>query len=408
LINIASIQQRYAALRPSFNERTLRLWARAEALAAGHGCIAAVQRVTGLSHLTIARGLREGQAPMVLPTERVRAPGAGRKRAEILDSGLSSALLRLVEPGTRGDPESPLRWTLKSTRTLAEELTSRGHPIGKSVVWDLLRGHDFSLQANRKTREGSRHPDRNAQFEYINARAAAALKAGLPVISVDTKKKELVGNFKNGGREWRPIGSPQDVMVHDFMIDEPGKGRVAPYGVYDIANNAGWVSVGIHHDTAAFAVATIEHWWMRLGRLRYPRARALMISADGGGSNGARVRLWKWELQGLADRSGLSISVCHLPPGTSKWTKIEHRLFSFITMNWRGQPLESYATILKLIAATTTKTGLKVHSVLDTRAYPKGVKVTDEEMKQIRLERSDFHGEWNYTVTPRRARTAIK
>jgi len=370
LINIASIQQRYAALRPSFNERTLRLWAGAEALAAGHGGIAAVLRVTGLSYLTIARGLREGQAPMVLPTERVRAPGAGRKRAEVLDSGLSSALLRLVEPGTRGDPESPLRWTLKSTRTLAEELTSRGHPIGKSVVWDLLRGHDFSLQANRKTREGSRHPDRNAQFEYINARAAAALKAGLPVISVDTKKKELVGNFKNGGREWRPSGSPQDVKVHDFMIDEPGKGRVAPYGVYDIANNVGWVSVGIHHDTAAFAVATIEHWWMRLGRLRYPRARALMISADGGGSNGARVRLWKWELQGLADRSGLSISVCHLPPGTSKWTKIEHRLFSFITMNWRGQPLESYATILKLIAATTTKTGLKVHSVLDTRAYP--------------------------------------
>jgi len=270
---------------------------------------------------------------MVLPAERVRAPGAGRKRAEVLDLGLSSALLRLVEPGTRGDPESPLRWTLKSTRTLAEELTSRGHPIGKSVVWDLLRGHDFSLQANRKTREGSRHPDRNAQFEYINARAAAALKAGLPVISVDTKKKELVGNFKNGGREWRPSGSPQDVKVHDFMIDEPGKGRVAPYSVSDIANNVGWVSVGIHHDTAAFAVATIEHWWMRLGRLRYPRARALMISADGGGSNGARVRLWKWELQGLADRSGLSISVCHLPPGTSKWNKIEHRLFSFITMN---------------------------------------------------------------------------
>ncbi len=405
MVDIESLRQRFKTMRGVLNERTRRVWAGSEALSAGRGGIAAVQRVTGLSYLTIARGIREARSPSGLPEDRMRAEGAGRKPAESLDPGLTSALLRLVEPGTRGDPESPLRWTLKSTRRLAAELTSRGHPVGKSVVWEMLRGLDFSLQANRKTREGSRHPDRNAQFEHINARAAAALKAGLPVISVDTKKKELVGNFKNGGREWRPKGSPQDVKVHDFMIDEPGKGRVSPYGVYDIANNVGWVCVGIHHDTAAFAVATIEHWWKKLGRPRYPKARSLMISADGGGSNGTRVRLWKWELQGFADRSGLSISVCHLPPGTSKWNKIEHRLFSFITQNWRGQPLESYATILKLIAATTTTTGLKVHSVLDTRAYPKGVEVTDEQMQQIRLEPDDLHGEWNYTITPRPLRT---
>ncbi len=262
----------------------------------------------------------------------------------------------------------------------------------------------YSLQANRKTREGSRHPDRDAQFEHINARATATLRAGLPVISVDTKKKELVGDFKNGGREWRPKGKPQEVRVHDFIIDEDGKGRVSPYGVYDLANNIGWVGVGIHHDTAAFAVATIERWWKHLGRRRYPKARSLMISADGGGSNGTRVRLWKWELQGFADRSGLSISVCHLPPGTSKWNKIEHRLFSFITQNWRGKPLESYATILKLNAATTTSAGLRVYTELDTRPYPKGVQVTDEQMRQIRLEPDSFHGEWNYTITPRELR----
>ena len=390
-------------MRGSFNERTLRLWAGAEALSAGHGGIAALGRVTGLSPLTIARGVREAQVPSTLPPDRVRAPGAGRKRAEALDTGLEPALIRLVDAGARGDPESPLRWTSKSARHLAAALTLQKHPVGKSVVCEMLRGMGFSLQANSKTREGSHHPDRNEQFEHINARATATLKAGLPVISVDTKKKELVGDFKNGGREWRPKGDPQKVRVHDFIIDEDGKGRVSSYGVYDLANNIGWVGVGIHHDTAEFAVATIERWWKHLGRRRYPKARSLMISADGGGSNGTRVRLWKWALQGFADRSGLSISVCHLPPGTSKWNKIEHRLFSFITQNWRGKPLESYATILKLIAATTTSAGLRVYTELDTHPYPKGVKVSDEQMQQIRLEPDPFHGEWNYTIKPRKA-----
>ena len=402
MIDLRSIRQRYKALIGSLNERTRRLWAGAEALSAGRGGIAAVQRVTGLNYLTIARGMREARSPSGLAPDRVRAPGAGRKRAEVLDTDLKPALVRLVDSGSRGDPESALRWTSKSARHLAAALTSQKHPVGKSVVCEMLHAMGYSLQANRKTREGSHHPDRDAQFEHINARATATLKAGLPVISVDTKKKELVGDFKNGGREWRPKGKPQDVRVHDFIIDEDGKGRVSPYGVYDLANNIGWVGVGIHHDTAAFAVATIERWWKHLGRPRFPKARSLMISADGGGSNGTRVRLWKWELQRFADRSGLSISVCHLPPGTSKWNKIEHRLFSFITQNWRGKPLESYATILKLIAATTTSAGLRVYTELDTRSYPKGVQVTDEQMQQIRLEPDAFHGEWNYTIKPRK------
>lgn len=404
MIDVEAIRQRYKALAGTFNERTRRLWAGAEAVSAGRGGIAALQRITGLSYLTVARGARESRSPTGLPADRVRARGAGRKRLEVTDSGLKAALMRLVDPGTRGDPESPLRWSAKSVRNLSAALISQGHPVGKSSVCEMLRRMGFSLQANSKTREGSRHPDRNAQFEHINARASATLKAGLPVISVDTKKKELIGDFKNGGREWRPKGDPQEVRVHDFIIDEKGKGRVSPYGVYDLANNIGWVGVGIHHDTAAFAVATIERWWKYLGRRRFPKARSLMISADGGGSNGTRVRLWKWELQGFADRSGLAISVCHLPPGTSKWNKIEHRLFSFITQNWRGKPLESYATILKLIAATTTAEGLRVYTELDTHPYPKGVKVTDEQMKALRIEPDAFHGEWNYTIKPRRAR----
>ncbi len=404
MIDVESIRQRYTALIGTFYERTRRLWAGAEAVSAGRGGIAALQRITGLSYLTVSRGARESQSPAGLPADRMRAPGAGRKRLVETDVGLKSALVRLVDPGTRGDPESPLRWSAKSVRHLSATLTSQNHPVGKSVVGEMLRGMGYSLQANSKTREGSRHPDRNAQFEHINARASATLKAGLPVISVDTKKKELIGDFKNGGREWRPKGDPQKVRAHDFIIDEKGKGRVSPYGVYDLANNIGWVGVGIHHDTAAFAVATIERWWKYLGRRRFPKARSLMISADGGGSNGTRVRLWKWELQGFADRSGLSISVCHLPPGTSKWNKIEHRLFSFITQNWRGKPLESYATILKLIAATTTTEGLRVYTELDTHPYPKGVKVSDEQMQEIRMEPDAFHGEWNYTITPRKAK----
>jgi hypothetical protein len=402
MIDVKAIRLRYQRLRSTMNERTRRLWAGAEALAAGLGGIAAVHRVTGLSLQTIADGVRDVTQAKDLGGDRIRRPGAGRKSAQVLDPSLLSALERLVEPVSRGDPESPIRWTCKSTRRLAAELTAQNHPIGKSLVGEMLHAMGYSLQANRKTREGSSHPDRDAQFQHINAVATTRLKAGLPVISVDTKKKELVGDFKNGGREWRPRGKPQDVRVHDFMLAEEGKGRVSPYGVYDLANNVGWVAVGIHHDTAAFAVATIEGWWRRLGRRRYPKARSLMISADGGGSNGTRVRLWKWELQQFADRSGLSISVCHLPPGTSKWNKIEHRLFSFITQNWRGKPLETHATILKLIAATTTTTGLRVYSELDTHPYPKGVKVTDEQMTQIHLKPDAFHGEWNYTIKPRR------
>jgi len=401
MIDVVAIRFRYKQLRSSLNERTRRLWAGAEALSAGLGGIAAVQRATGLSRPTIVQGMRDATGHNDLGAEWIRRPGAGRKRLQVLDPGLVSCLERLVEPESRGDPESPLRWTCLSTRRLAAELTSQKHPIGKSLVCEMLHSMGYSLQANRKTREGSRHPDRDAQFQHINVMATARLKAGLPVISVDTKKKELVGDFKNAGREWRPRGKPLEVRIHDFLLDEEGKGRVSPYGVYDLAHNVGWVGVGIHHDTASFAVATIERWWRRLGRRRYPKARSLMISADGGGSNGIRVRLWKWELQQFADRSGLSISVCHLPPGTSKWNKIEHRLFSFITQNWRGKPLQTYATILKLIAATTTTTGLKVYSELDTHPYPKGVKVTDEQMTQIHLKPDAFHGEWNYTIKPR-------
>jgi hypothetical protein len=400
VVDVKAIRRRYKALRGTFNERTRRLWSGAEALSAGRGGVSALQRITGLSYLTIARGVREAQSPSDLPGDRVRMPGAGRKRAEVLDADLKPALRRLVEPGSRGDPESPLRWILKSTRRLSSELTQQGHRAGRSLVCEMLHDMGYSLQANRKTREGSSHPDRNAQFEHINAVATDFLKARRPVISVDTKKKELVGDFKNGGREWRPKGKPQEVRVHDFMIET--KGKVSPYGVYDLANNVGWVGVGIHHDTAAFAVATITRWWRRLGRRLYPQARTLLVTADGGGSNGTRVRLWKWELQKFADRTGLKVCVCHMPPGTSKWNKIEHRLFSFITRNWRGQPLETHATIVKLIASTSTSTGLKVYCELDRRRYPKGVEVSDEQMAEIQIERDPFHGEWNYSILPRR------
>ena len=402
MIDVAAIRVRYEQLESTMSERIRRLWAGAEAMSAGRGGVVAVQRATGLSRPTIVKGRRDCERSGDIDGDRSRRPGAGRRQATVVDPDLMPALRRIIEPASRGDPESPLRWTSKSARHLSTELRSQKHPVGKSVVCEMLHAMGYSLQANRKTREGSRHPDRNAQFEHINAQASAALKAGLPVISVDTKKKELVGDFKNGGREWRPKGQPEDVRVHDFIIDEEGKGKVSPYGVYDLANNIGWVGVGIDHDTAAFAVATIERWWKHLGRRRYPKARTLMISADGGGSNGTRVRLWKWELQGFADRSGLSISVCHLPPGTSKWNKIEHRLFSFITQNWRGKPLESFATILKLIAATTTSTGLRVYTEIDANIYPKGVKVTDEQMQEIRMEPNAFHGEWNYMIKPRR------
>jgi hypothetical protein len=400
VVDIKAMRQRYQAQRKAMNERTRRLWAGAEALAAGRGGIAAVQRVTGLCYRSIARGLREAQSAGSLAPGRVRVPGGGRKRAEALDPELTSILEGLVEPLARGDPQSPLRWVLKSTRRLSQELRARGHPAGRSLICELLHAMGYSLQANRKTREGASHVDRNAQFEYINAQASAFLRSRRPVVSVDTKKKELVGDFKNGGREWHPRGRPHEVRVHDFMDADLGK--VAPYGVYDLANNVGWVGVGISHDTAEFAVATIASWWRRLGRRRYPKARSLLITADGGGSNGTRVRLWKWELQKFADRSGLTVTVCHMPPGTSKWNKIEHRLFSFITQNWRGKPLESHAAIIKLIASTTTATGLKVYCELDDHPYEKGIQVTDEQMAQINIESHEFHGDWNYTIRPNR------
>jgi len=400
------MRQRYRAVRKTMNERTRRLWAGAEALAAGRGGIAAVQLVTGLCYRTIVRGMREARSSSNPEPERVRAPGGGRKRAEVLDPDLTPALEALVEPLARGDPQSPLQWILKSTRRLSQELQARGHAAGRSLICELLHGLGYSLQANRKTREGSSHVDRNAQFEYINAQATAFLKGKRPVVSVDTKKKELVGDFKNGGREWRPRGNPHEVRVHDFMDKDLGK--VAPYGVYDLANNVGWVGVGISHDTAEFAVATIARWWRRLGHRRYPKTRSLLITADGGGSNGTRVRLWKWELQKFANRTGLTITVCHMPPGTSKWNKIEHRLFSFITQNWRGKPLESHAAIVKLIASTSTATGLKVYCELDDHPYEKGIKVTDAQMAQINIKCHDFHGDWNYTIGPRRRRTKLE
>ena len=395
-----AIRLRYEALDPILDERGRRRFAAAEALAAGRGGVSAVSRITGIARSTIDRGLVElrGEgAPEALPS-RVRRVGGGRKRAVAKDPTLLSDLKDLVEPATRGDPMAPLLWTAKSLRNLAAGLTGLGHRVCHNVVAGLLREMGYSLQSNRKTLEGASHPDRDAQFAYINDQVKSALAAGQPAISVDTKKKELVGDFKNGGREYRPKGQPEEVRVHDFLI--PELGRAAPYGVYDIANNAGWVSVGIDHDTASFAVNTIRRWWQTMGRERYPDAKTLLITADGGGSNGTRVRLWKRELQTLANELGLEITVCHLPPGTSKWNRIEHRLFSFITQNWRGRPLVSYQVIVQLIAATTTDAGLKVKCEIDTNSYPKGVKIEDVEMEALNLCRHDFHGEWNYTIKP--------
>jgi Rhodopirellula transposase DDE domain len=401
VIDHAGIKLRYEALDPLLDERGRRRFAAAEALAAGRGGIAAVSRITGMARSTIGRGLAElrGEAAPEAPLGRVRRKGAGRRSLVATDPTLLSDLKSLVEPATRGDPMAPLLWTAKSLRNLAGGLRELGHRIAHNVVADLLRGMGYSLQANRKTLEGSDHPDRDAQFTYINEQVKAALAANQPAISVDTKKKELVGDFKNGGRDYRPKGQPEPVRMHDFVI--PELGRAAPYGVYDIADNAGWVSVGIDHDTASFAVNTIRRWWRSMGSERYPNATELLITADGGGSNGSRVRLWKRELQTLADELGIPITVCHLPPGTSKWNKIEHRLFSFITQNWRGRPLVSYQTIVQLIAATTTKAGLTVRSEIDTNTYPAGIKVSDAEMEKINILRHHFHGEWNYTIAPR-------
>ena len=396
MIDTSAIRDRFVAVSPHLGERGRRFFAAAEARTAGYGGIAAVARATGIAPSTIGRGLAELDGAEAVPADRNRRVGGGRKTLTATDPALLADLLALVSPSERGDPMSPLRWTCKGLRRLASELGAIGHKISHTVVGELLKGEKFSLQANRKTREGDSHPDRDAQFAHINARVSLALAQQQPVISVDTKKKELVGNFKNGGREWRPQGDPEEVRVHDFLIKELG--RAVPYGIYDLAANAGWVSVGIDHDTAEFAVQTLRTWWRTVGSKRYPNARHLTITADGGGSNGSRVRLWKRELQRLANELGIDIHVHHLPPGTSKWNKIEHRLFSFISMNWRAKPLVSYRVIVDLISATTTDTGLTVRCELDTNTYAKGIVVTDQEMSRINIIHDEFHGEWNYTL----------
>jgi len=395
-----SLTRKFEVLTRVLDERTRRLVAAAEAQAIGFGGVTAVARASGLSRGTVIRGMVELKtAPKPSRGQRIRRKGAGRKRTVDQDATLKRDLEALVEPVTRGDPESPLRWTCKSVRQLASQLNKAGHRTSHRMVAELLHAMGYSLQANRKTLEGASHPDRDAQFHHISSKIREFQTAREPVISVDTKKKELVGNFKNNGRELRPKGDPEKVRVHDFVI--PELGRAAPYGVYDVTQNAGWVSVGVDHDTAAFAAQSIRRWWESMGAEAYPKAGKLLITADSGGSNGARVRLWKLELQKLADETGLEITICHLPPGTSKWNKIEHRMFSFISQNWRGKPLVSHQVIVNLIAATKTKTGLRVRAELDPGKYPKGVKVSDKEVAAIRLERDKFHGEWNYTILPR-------
>ena len=397
---LTGIEERFKSLRGVLDERSRRLLVAAESEAMGRRGISAVSRATGVSRQVIRQGIAELKQSAVLPERRIRRSGGGRKQAVARDPSLKTDLEELLESTTRGDPESPLRWTCRSVRNLEAELKSKVHVVSHQVVADLLHELEYSLQANRKTSEGASHPDRNAQFEYLNSKVKRHLGGKEPVISVDTKKKELVGDFKNGGKELRPKGDPEKVRVYDFPI--PELGRANPYGIYDIGLNTGWVSVGVDHDTAEFAVESIRRWWRSMGQQAYPKATSLMITADGGGSNGSRVRLWKLELQKFADETALSIAVCHFPPGTSKWNKIEHRLFSRITQNWRGKPLISLEVIVSLIAATRTTTGLKVHSEIDTRNYPKGVKVSDKEIAQLNLHRDQFHGEWNYEIHPRK------
>jgi hypothetical protein len=399
MVDECAIGERFRSLAGELNERQRRLYVAAEARAAGWGGVTAVARQTGVSVPTIRKGIAELEANEHLQVGRVRREGAGRKPLTEVDVTLLKDLERLVEESSRGDPESLLLWTSKSVRHLAGGLHELGHQAHFTTVAQLLRSLGYSLQANVKTREGKQHPDRDAQFRHINRVAKAAVTAGLPVISVDAKKKELVGDFKNAGREWRPKGEPELVRVHDFKDKQLGKAN--PYGVYDIGADQGWVNVGIDHDTAAFAVNSIRAWWEHLGAERYANAPSLQITADCGGSNGNRTRLWKVELQGLADETGLEIKVCHLPPGTSKWNKIEHRLFSFITMNWRGKPLVSLETIINLIGATRTTSGLEVYARLDEGTYPAKIKVTDAELDDVNIHGKDFHPEWNYVIAPR-------
>ena len=399
---VTRLRRKYRVVAPELDERRRRQWAAAEAREVGYGGVSVVARATGLARSTIHAGLRDLRASRrqrVRAAERIRRAGAGRRPLTTSDPALLTALLALIEPTTRGDPESPLRWTCKSTAQLADELTQQRHPMSPRTVATLLKGAGYSLQANQKTREGASHPDRDAQFRYLAGLITKCHQHRQPAISVDTKKKALVGDFKNGGREWRPNGQPIPVRVHDFLDRELGK--AIPYGVYDLANNEGWVSVGIDHDTAAFAVNAIRRWWTRMGRHRFPRARTLLITADGGGSNGPRSRLWKWALQRVAADFDLTLSVCHFPPGTSKWNKIEHRLFSFISQNWRGKPLVSHQAIVNLIAATTTRTGLRVKAALDTRRYETARPVPDEVFERLRITPHAFHGDWNYTIAPR-------
>lgn len=398
MIDIVAIKARFATLAPYLDERARRLLAAAEAHAAGRGGVAAVSAATGVARSTIGRGLVELRTADTCLEGRVRRSGGGRKPKTETEPGLLAALEELVQSATRGDPEAALLWVSRSQRHLAGALAQRGFTASQKLVGRLLRKLGFSLQANKKTLEGASHPDRDAQFEHINQKIKQFQAAGHAAISVDTKKKELIGDFKNGGRELRPKGDPEPVRVHDFKIPELGK--VAPYGVYDITDNSGWVNVGIDHDTAAFAVESIRRWWNALGKSRYPGSHSLLITADCGGSNGARVRLWKRELQAFANETGLAITVTHHPPGTSKWNRIEHRLFAFITQNWRGKPLVSHEVIVQLIGATTTANGLDVQCCLDENNYPKAIKISDAEMKAINIDRDPFHGEWNYTIAP--------
>jgi hypothetical protein len=398
MIDIDALRTRFQGIIGLLDERGRRLFAANEASALGHGGVTAVSAASGIARSTINRGIAELKAGGREPPDRIRRPGGGRKSAIERQPGLLKALEELIEGAIRGDPESPLRWVSRSQRHLAAALDRQGFEVSQKVVGKLLRTLKYSCQANRKTREGTQHPDRNAQFEYVNATVKAAIAAGEPAISVDTKKKELVGDFKNGGRELRRQGDPEPVRVHDFEIK--GLGKVAPYGVYDIAANEGWVNVGVDADTAAFAVESIRRWWHRLGKFRYPQAKALAITADCGGSNGARIRLWKLELQRFANETGLTVTVVHLPPGTSKWNRIEHRMFAYITHNWRGKPLVSHQVIIQLIGATTTDTGLTVTCDIDRSLYPRGIKVSNAEMAESNIEHHAFHGEWNYTIRP--------
>jgi transposase len=401
-VMIETLKEKFEALQPLMSERLRRSWAATAAKALGSGGRAAVTHATGLSRHTIARGLAELAAPETLSISspmRSRRPGGGRPPLIETDPTVIQALETLVEPTTRGDPMSPLRWTCKSTRKLAEALQKQGHRVGARTVARLLHALDYSLQANRKTREGSSHPDRNAQFEYINEQVRAFQERSQPVVSIDAKKKELVGDFANKGQEWQPQGTPDEVGTHDFPDQHLGK--AIPYGVYDMTTNHGWVSVGIDHDTAQFATATLRRWWQAMGSQLYPQAETLLVTADSGGSNSRRSRLWKVALQSVADAIGLPISVCHFPPGTSKWNKIEHRMFCHITENWRGRPLRSLEVIVNLIAHTTTTTGLQIQAELDTHPYPTGLKVSDKELAEVQLTKATFHGEWNYTISPR-------